>query len=170
MRSLILLLALLMIGFSSCRKYRIVHFGCKQDAFAQDSMFMPNMFTPNGDGNNDLLVFYKGNKNVTNFSLKIISPLSVEVFQTNDPDFEWDGLRYGELVSLDEYRCNFSFDADGKHYKEKRKLLIFWQADSNDDDDEYICPHNLDNCAVPAMWDGEKFNRQLPNNEFFVCD
>jgi gliding motility-associated-like protein len=53
---------------------------------------MPNAFTPNNDSVNDV---FKGEgflRGVRQFSLKIWSRWGELIFETNDPDFGWNGL------------------------------------------------------------------------------
>jgi gliding motility-associated-like protein len=51
---------------------------------------LPNIFTPNGDGVNDV---FKAIRNEYSglFTIKIFNRWSTVVFESNDPNFEWDG-------------------------------------------------------------------------------
>jgi gliding motility-associated-like protein len=51
---------------------------------------IPNVFTPNGDGINDWLNPNPYNR-VEKIDLKIFSRWNVLVFQTEDPNINWDG-------------------------------------------------------------------------------
>ncbi|MCD6346962.1 MAG: gliding motility-associated C-terminal domain-containing protein, partial [Bacteroidales bacterium] len=65
---------------------------------------LPNVFTPNGDGMNDLLRPYPYNL-VEKIDLKIYSRWGNMVFQTDNPDINWDGKNFntGKLVSSGVY-------------------------------------------------------------------
>lgn len=52
---------------------------------------LPNVFTPNSDGYNDLLVPFPGYTSVKRIDLKIFNRWGVVVFETNDPAIRWDG-------------------------------------------------------------------------------
>ncbi|HXB09101.1 MAG TPA: gliding motility-associated C-terminal domain-containing protein, partial [Puia sp.] len=68
---------------------KTVHFG-KCDL----NVYVPNGFTPNGDGHNDLLharFFYPPAR----FSLRIFNRNGLEVFATTDPAHGWDGTYNG---------------------------------------------------------------------------
>lgn len=52
-------------------------------------IFIPNTFTPNGDGNNDF--FRTFSEGMSEFELIIFDRWGKEVWQTNDPDAGWDG-------------------------------------------------------------------------------
>lgn len=55
------------------------------------SLFVPNGFTPDGDGINDVFkIFHHGIKNET-FSISIYDRYGSVIFKSNSPDFEWDG-------------------------------------------------------------------------------
>ncbi|MEL6252394.1 MAG: PKD domain-containing protein [Bacteroidota bacterium] len=50
---------------------------------------MPSAFSPNGDGFND---FYKiGHYKLSQFNFQVFNRWGQMVFETNNPDFEWDG-------------------------------------------------------------------------------
>ena len=54
-----------------------------------DDLEMPNIFTPNGDGTNDLVIF--DIKGTTCFFAEIRNRWGVKVFQTENPEISWDG-------------------------------------------------------------------------------
>jgi gliding motility-associated-like protein len=63
---------------------------------------MPNAFTPNGDGNND--IFYVRGTGFTVKSFSVYNRLgelvfSKENFNPNDPAYGWDGTFGGQAVS-----------------------------------------------------------------------
>lgn len=63
---------------------------------------LPNVFTPNGDGNND--EFFVTCKNIKNFQLTIIDNQQNIIFATNDPDFRWNGFdKFGQPAKEGTY-------------------------------------------------------------------
>jgi gliding motility-associated-like protein len=60
-------------------------------------VFIPNAFSPNGDGNNDVFQIY--GRAVKQVDLRIFNRWGEEVFSTNYPLYGWDGTYKGELQS-----------------------------------------------------------------------
>jgi len=54
-----------------------------------DSISVPNIITPNGDGINDVLTIYC--KGVNSFSIEIFDRWGQEVFTSAYPEITWDG-------------------------------------------------------------------------------
>lgn len=72
----------------------------------QDKQFsigsLPNVFTPNRDGANDY--FEIESENLTEFHVVVINRKNAVVFESNDPNFRWDGRsRTGEEVEEGNY-------------------------------------------------------------------
>lgn len=66
------------------------------EVIADNAIFLPNAFTPNGDGNNDLLQVYGNLAGIRYFQLLIFDRWGEKVFETNDQYFKWDGTYKGE--------------------------------------------------------------------------
>lgn len=63
---------------------------------------LPNVFTPNGDGNNDYLQLQASE--INEFSLVVLDASGKTVFKTQDPDFKWDGKGFSdELLPVGNY-------------------------------------------------------------------
>ena len=68
---------------------------CKIDAAVvvhmndNPDIFIPNVFTPNGDGNND--IFYVYGANIKQFNIKVFNRWGEKVFESNDQQTGWDG-------------------------------------------------------------------------------
>lgn len=58
--------------------------------YASNSVHLPNAFSPNNDGNNDLLRPFVG-EDVLNFTITIYDRWGNLVLQTSDPAVKWDG-------------------------------------------------------------------------------
>lgn len=77
--------------------------GCKREACvevlvrAESTLYIPNVFTPNGDGIND--EFYVSSYNLSEFDIKIFNRWGQLLFQTNDPLKGWDGTFRGQTVA-----------------------------------------------------------------------
>jgi len=56
-------------------------------------IFIPNVFTPNGDGSND--VFFVNGKGITGLSVKIYNRWGNKVFESSDINQGWDGKHNG---------------------------------------------------------------------------
>jgi gliding motility-associated-like protein len=67
------------------------------------SFFLPNSFTPNGDGLNDSF-FPVGDKvSIENYSFKIFNRWGEMIFNTNDFNAKWDGTYQNNPLSSDAY-------------------------------------------------------------------
>jgi gliding motility-associated-like protein len=82
----------------------------------ESSMIIPNAFSPNYDGHND--VFLPSNAFVSNenYELIIVSRWGKTVFRTNDPTSGWDGNDMnGEMAPTGVYTYIINYvDARGK--------------------------------------------------------
>jgi gliding motility-associated-like protein len=63
---------------------------------AHVSMFIPNVFSPNGDKHNDM--FFVKTTNIIKFHIAIFNRWGENVYSSDDKDFVWDGTFKGELV------------------------------------------------------------------------
>ncbi len=63
---------------------------------------IPNVFTPNGDGINDILIA-KTSGLVEKIDIKIFNRTGVLVFRTAEPKINWDGTYNGRIVSPGVY-------------------------------------------------------------------
>ncbi len=85
----------------------------------------PNIFTPNGDGINDL--FFLESEGVTNFSIVVLDPKGDIVFKSEDPAFVWDGrdMRTSKLVPPGFYMYMVSTDdSEGNPFPIYERLEI----------------------------------------------
>ena len=79
------------------------------------NLFIPNCFTPNGDGNNDYFEMFGNKKAIIYWEIKVFNRWGEKVFQSNDINFRWDGTYKGimqdpavfvyeaKVVFLDDY-------------------------------------------------------------------
>ena len=74
----------------------------KRTKCADDMVFVPNAFTPNGDGKNDILYARGSSLNgITIF--RVFDRWGTLMFETNDITKGWDGTFGGKLVNPDVY-------------------------------------------------------------------
>ena len=90
----------------------------------ESTVLLPNIFTPNGDGKNDLLSIKIGE--VTEFSVVILNQANKVIFTSNDPNFSWDGVATnGELSPAGTYVYYISAkDLNGKLLTKYSSLTI----------------------------------------------
>jgi gliding motility-associated-like protein len=81
--------------------------GCTDTAFAtviirsEYRFFMPNAFTPDGDGLND--IFRPVLFGVYNYNFYVFNRFGQQIFETNNPETGWDGTFQGRLCPGDTY-------------------------------------------------------------------
>lgn len=99
--------------------------GAKQVPTQSDiKISLPNIFTPNGDGNNDL--FAIPNVDLSDFSLVILDEKGKTIFTTTDSEFSWDGaMMNGEKAPVGNYVYFITAkDATGKSFTKYSNLSI----------------------------------------------
>ena len=88
------------------------------EEFCPGLFFVPNAFTPNGDGLNDL--FFTVNKRLLDFQMDIYDRWGLRLYSTDDPTAGWDGTYKGSPVQMDVYVYKVSY----QYFKDKGEDLI----------------------------------------------
>ena len=89
-----------------------------------DKLFIPNAFTPDGNGLNDQ--FKPGNiEGATDYTLTIFNRWGEKLFVSHDPNHGWDGRYQGKVVQDGIYifTVNFLY-SDGQLYSEKGTVHV----------------------------------------------
>lgn len=69
---------------------------------------LPNAFTPNGDGINDSFCLKGWDVCNAEFKIQIYDRWGEKVFESSDPNFCWNGVFKGQLLSSDVFVCSVS--------------------------------------------------------------
>ncbi len=89
----------------------------------EPDIFVPNTFTPNGDGNNDLLLV-RG-QHITDLELMIFDRWGEKVFETKQQTIGWDGTFKGKAVDPAVFVYHLTaFCADGQRYFKKGNVTV----------------------------------------------
>ncbi|MCB9185628.1 MAG: PKD domain-containing protein [Flavobacteriales bacterium] len=86
-------------------------YGCLDTASVQVKVepiftfYIPNSFTPNADDVND--DFFGTGEGFTTYNMKIFDRWGELIFESNDPEFHWDGTYKGEQVQMGTYAYRF---------------------------------------------------------------
>ncbi|PBQ32435.1 hypothetical protein CNR22_11855 [Sphingobacteriaceae bacterium] len=86
---------------------------------------LPNAFTPNGDGNNDLFCIQGWDLCTTHFSVLIFNRWGEKVFESSNSSFCWDGTFKGKVLNPDVfiYSVSASF-SDGRQVSKKGNINL----------------------------------------------
>lgn len=100
---------------------------------AEQTLYIPTSFTPNGDGLNDIFKVGGEALSTDRFEMVIFDRWGTEVFRSNNPDFGWDG-RYiqgagntgaGELVPMGSYPYVLQYvDLNGTVHKLRGQVIV----------------------------------------------
>jgi gliding motility-associated-like protein len=87
------------------------------------NLYVPNIFSPNGDGNND--VYKVRGKGVELFNLKIFNRWGQVVFESESIDEGWDGTKGGSMLNqgVFVYKLNVTM-YNGDEYKETGNITL----------------------------------------------
>ncbi len=102
---------------------------CKVEATAKVNVagnpapFIPNAFTPNGDGNNDVFMVF--GKNIATVDMQIFNRWGELVFSSNNQYNGWDGTFKGELQNTNVfvYQVTATF-LDGRTFDSKGTVTL----------------------------------------------
>lgn len=92
------------------------------------SYFLPNAFTPNGDGRNEVFIGVGFIENIRSFQMQIYDRWGQQVFMTTDPTIGWNG-RYqntGKILpaGVYTYQGALSFSDENQIYLKGNVVLI----------------------------------------------
>ena len=86
---------------------------------------LPNIFTPNGDGQNEKLQIDWGSDSIEDFSIVVLDAKNNVVFKSDRPDFEWDGTDLGgEKLPRAHYIYFVSALLNGQKWQQSSSLQI----------------------------------------------
>ncbi|NOT36117.1 MAG: T9SS type B sorting domain-containing protein [Saprospiraceae bacterium] len=89
----------------------------------EEDVYLPNIFSPNGDANNSVLRIRSNF--IERLELYIYDRWGEKIYETKDPDFRWDGTYKGFDLRPDVYGYYFNVVCvDGQTYSEKGNLTI----------------------------------------------
>jgi gliding motility-associated-like protein len=92
-------------GQTQCRFTDSVFVELNELTCSRKNVFIPNAFTPNGDGANDL--FIPRSSILKSMKLVIYNRLGNQVFESNDINNGWDGNYKGQAAPEDAYGYYF---------------------------------------------------------------
>ena len=92
---------------------------------SESQLQMPNAFSPNGDGINDIYKAKSGYQSLIEFHGYIFNRWGQKLFEWRDPADGWDGTYKGKPVKDGVYFCLVKAKgADGKEYNIKRDVNL----------------------------------------------
>ncbi len=91
----------------------------------ESSMNVPNTFTPNGDGSNELFKVKDGHRSIVKFHGYIFNRWGKKLFEWTDINSGWDGKYSGNDVADGVYFCYIeATGADGRKFKIKKAINL----------------------------------------------
>jgi gliding motility-associated-like protein len=92
-----------------------------------DTIFLPNAFTPNDDGVNDILFIRTSFDMLASIDLHIYNRWGEEVFKTNNINIGWDGKYKGEKVHPDVFGYYMNIGCPNqKDFFKKGNITLLW--------------------------------------------
>lgn len=80
--------------------------------YCPSAIFIPNTFTPNSDGTND--IFIPVGKNIVKMHLWVFDRWGNQLFESDNPTMGWDGTYGGEVVKNDMYVWRLAYQFEEK--------------------------------------------------------
>lgn len=94
-------------------------------SISESSLQMPNAFSPNGDGINDVYRAKPGYKSIVSFKAVIFNRWGQKLYEWDDPAGGWDGKYKGRDVAQGTYFVNVTAKgADGREFRIRRDINL----------------------------------------------
>jgi gliding motility-associated-like protein len=92
-------------------------------------LFYPNVFSPNGDGKNDVFVAIGNKENVFRYHQLIFDRWGQVIFETTEPDLAWDGKYGGKPMpsGVYVYKVNYRIESScvaGQDYSKLATITL----------------------------------------------
>jgi gliding motility-associated-like protein len=91
------------------------------DEIPSNNIFIPNAFSPDGDGLNDLFMAYATSDYIQKFHMLIFDRWGGEIFESNDIYLGWDGTKHGKHLpgGMYTYKITYSIYPSFGDYSEQ---------------------------------------------------
>jgi gliding motility-associated-like protein len=86
-------------------------------------LWIPNAFTPDGDGLNDTFKAVPSNENITDFHMMIFNRWGEFLWESYDIGTGWDGIHQGKMSPNDTYVYKVTWRARGVPGEEEPHVL-----------------------------------------------
>lgn len=83
-------------------------------------LYIPNAFTPNGDGLNE--TFGPKGEGITEFNMQIFDRWGTLIFESNDLTIQWDGYIHEEKAPVGVYVYKISAKGQGDEINNKKMI------------------------------------------------
>ena len=94
-------------------------------SISESKLEMPNAFSPNGDGINDIYKAKEGYQSIVEFHAYIFNRWGQKLYDWDDPAGGWDGKYKGKDVAQGVYYCLVKAKgADGRNYSIKKDVNL----------------------------------------------
>lgn len=94
-------------------------------SISESELLMPNAFSPNGDGINDIYKPKSGYKSIVEFHAYIFNRWGKKLYEWTDPSTGWDGTYNGSPVKQGVYFCLVKArGADGRKFNIKKDVNL----------------------------------------------
>jgi gliding motility-associated-like protein len=90
-------------------------------------IFVPNSFTPNYDGLNDVFLVY--GEGILKFEMSIYNRWNQKIFNSNDQKSGWDGVFKGEIVKNDSYLYIINYTTYDNKKRQKTGYVVVLKED-----------------------------------------
>lgn len=92
---------------------------------SESRLEMPNAFSPNGDGINDIYKAKSGYQSIVEFDAYIFNRWGTKLYEWHDPSGGWDGTHNGKPVAQGVYFCLVKAKgADGREFNYKKDVNL----------------------------------------------
>jgi gliding motility-associated-like protein len=76
--------------------------------FLDGTLYVPNAFSPNGDGKNDYFVVM--GEEIVKFKMRVFDRWGLQIFYSENMNFQWDGKFKGDVVQIDTYVWKIEYE------------------------------------------------------------
>ncbi|MFN7911465.1 MAG: gliding motility-associated C-terminal domain-containing protein, partial [Bacteroidota bacterium] len=90
----------------------------------EQTLDVPNAFTPNGDNNNDEFCLQGWAGCVQSFAISVFDRWGQEVFTSNKANFCWDGTYQGKALNTAVFVYSIKANIDGKQISKKGNITL----------------------------------------------
>ena len=90
----------------------------------EQTLDVPNAFTPNGDNNNDEFCLQGWAGCVESFAISVFDRWGQEVFKSNKADFCWDGAYQGKALNTAVFVYSIKANIDGNQISKKGNITL----------------------------------------------